>query len=115
MNPQFPPLTSKNERYKYQGEALKATRAKSDLLGFQRLDLSSTAFAVVEARKSIWRIMVLISNTLAFVVLNLQPFPLKKQPNVLPSISLIMLLITLLYVIPLVLDFNAFLLGSHSQ
>ncbi|RVW71934.1 hypothetical protein CK203_052551 [Vitis vinifera] len=85
------------------------------------LALSSAAFTVVEARESIWRMtmeitMVLMSNTLAFFFVSLQLFHVKKQPNLLPSISLIMLgILALGYLIPLALDFNAILLGSHSH
>ena len=60
--------------------------------------------------------MVLMSNTLTFFFVSLQLFHVKKQPNLLPSISLIMLgILGLGYLIPLALDFNAILLGSHSH
>ncbi|KAL6314789.1 hypothetical protein AAG906_027138 [Vitis piasezkii] len=101
--------------------SIESTLHESDPLHFPSLALSSAAFTVVEARKSIWRMtmeitMVLMSNTLAFFFVSLQLFHVKKQPNLLPSISLIMLgILALGYLIPLALDFNAILLGSHSH
>ena len=115
----FSPLNSRNGSY-IKG-SIESTRHESDPLHFPSLALSSAAFTVVEARESIWRMtmeitMVLMSNTLAFFFVSLQLFHVKKQPNLLPSISLIMLgILGLGYLIPLALDFNAILLGSHSH
>ncbi|XP_034678865.1 uncharacterized protein LOC117909071 [Vitis riparia] len=115
----FSPLNSRNGSY-IKG-SIESTRHESDPLHFPSLALSSAAFIVVEARESIWRMtmeitMVLMSNTLAFFFVSLQLFHVKKQPNLLPSISLIMLgILALGYLIPLALDFNAILLGSHSH
>ena len=115
----FSAVNSKNSSYTK--GIIHSTRYESDPLHFPTLDLSSAAFTVEEARKSIWRMtmeatMVLISNTLAILFLSLQLIHVKKQPNLLPSNSLFMLgILSLGYLIPLVQDLNAILLGSHSH
>ncbi|CBI20307.3 unnamed protein product, partial [Vitis vinifera] len=118
VNFQFPPLNSKKGHIK---GTIKSRREKSDPLYFEHLDLSSTSYTVVEAKQSIWRMdleifMVLISNTLSCVFLGLQLFYVKNQPDVLPSISLLMLVIlTLGYMVPLVLNFEALFLQNHAR
>ena len=115
VNLQFPPLNSKNRR-DIKG-SMESTREKSDTLYFEHLDLS--AYSFYGARQSIWRmdfevIMVLISHTLSCVFVGLQIFYVKKHSNVLPSVSLLMLVVlTLGYMIPLVLNIEALFLGSH--
>ncbi|OVA07768.1 Protein of unknown function DUF2921 [Macleaya cordata] len=119
INVQFPPLNAKK------GETVKgsieSTRGKTDHLYFQRLELSSTAIYTNQARESIWRMdleitMVLISNTLACVFIGLQLFFVKKHPDVIPSISLVMLVIlTLGHMIPLVLNFEALFLTNRNR
>ena len=115
LNLQFPPLNSKNI-----GDikgSMESTREKSDPLYFEHLDLSSSSF--YRARQSIWRmdfevIMVLISHTLSCVFVGLQIFYVKKHSKVLPSVSLLMLVVlTLGYMIPLVLKIEALFLGSQ--
>lgn len=60
--------------------------------------------------------MVLISNTFSCVFLGLQLFHVKKQPELLPSMSLVMLVILILGdMIPLVLNFEALFLQTHTQ
>ena len=77
------------------------------------LTVSSAAYSVEQARQSIWTmdleiIIVLISNTFVCVFVGLQLYHVKKNPEVLSFISLVMLVIlTLSYVIPLVLNFEA--------
>ncbi|CAK9183013.1 unnamed protein product [Ilex paraguariensis] len=108
---QFPPLNSRN------GDSIKgkieSTRKKTDPLYFEHFSMSSTSFYLEQAQQSIWRMdleitMVLISNTLACLFVILQLFYVKKNPDVLPYVSLLMLVIlTLGYMIPLVLNFEA--------
>ncbi|KAF3442885.1 hypothetical protein FNV43_RR16803 [Rhamnella rubrinervis] len=53
-------------------------------------------------------ILVLISTTLACIFLGLQHFHVKRNPNLPPFMSFFMLsILTLCYVIPLLLDFEA--------
>lgn len=60
--------------------------------------------------------MVLISNTLACIFVGLQLFHVKKNPDVLPFISIVMLtVLTLALVIPLVLNFEALFVSSNRQ
>ncbi|XP_020223494.1 uncharacterized protein LOC109805728 [Cajanus cajan] len=110
---QLPPLEAKSGIF-IKG-SIESTRKKSDALYFQPLDLSSSAFYTEAAKKIVWRIdietiMVLISTTLACVFVGLQLFHVKRHPNVLPLISLIMMsMLTLGHMIPLVLNFEALL------
>ncbi|KAL0001218.1 hypothetical protein SO802_014999 [Lithocarpus litseifolius] len=96
-----------------------STRLKSDPLYFELLDLSSTAFYSDEA--SIWRMdveitLVLISSTLSCVFVGLQLFNVKRHPNVLPFISLVMLsILTLGHMILLLLNFEALFLRNPSK
>ncbi|XP_050368962.1 uncharacterized protein LOC126787071 [Argentina anserina] len=113
VNFQFPPENQHSHNKGYIKVSIESTRKKSDPLYFERLDLSSVASYMIEAERSIWRmdmeiILVLVSTTLACVFVALQQFHVKKHPDVLPSISILMLLIlTLGYMIPLMLNFDA--------
>ncbi|XP_027342936.1 uncharacterized protein LOC113855489 [Abrus precatorius] len=110
---QFPSVDTKGGSY-ITG-TIKSTRKKSDPLYFKDLELTSAAFYTEIAEKTVWRmdmeiIMVLISTTLACVFVGLQLFHVKRNPNVLPLLSLVMLsILTLGYMIPLVLNFEALL------
>ncbi|KAJ1401894.1 hypothetical protein SESBI_28418 [Sesbania bispinosa] len=110
---QFPSLDTTSGSY-IKG-SIESTRKKSDPLYFKSLDLSSAAFYTETAKKAVWRmdmeiIMVLISTTLACVFVGLQLYHVKRHPNVLPFISLIMMsILTLGHMIPLVLNFEALL------
>lgn len=118
VNVQFPPLTAKR------GESLKgtikSTRQKSDPYYFDPLQLSSYSIYTTQAGASIWRmdfeiIMLLVSNTLSCVFVGLQLLHVKKHPDVLPCISVVMLLvITLGHMIPLVLNFEALFVTKRS-
>jgi len=118
VNVQFPPLNAKG------GEALKgtieSTRQKSEPYYFDPLQLSSYSIYTTQADASIWRmdfelIMVLVSNTLACVCVGLQLIHVKKHPDVLPYISVVMLtVITLGHMIPLILNFEALFMGKQS-
>lgn len=117
VNIQFPPLNAKG------GESLQgtieSTRQKSDPYYFDPLQLSSYSIYTTQADASIWRmdfeiIMVLVSNTLACVFVGLQLLRVKKFPDVLPCISVVMLLvITLGHMITLVLNFEALFTTNH--
>ncbi|KAL0293549.1 UNVERIFIED_CONTAM: hypothetical protein Sangu_3235900 [Sesamum angustifolium] len=100
---------------------IRSTRSKDDPLHFEDLIMSSSAFYIEMAERSIWRIdleitMVLISNTLSCIFVVLQLFHVKRNPEALSSISLVMLLILSMgYMIPLVLNFEALFLGSRNK
>ncbi|KAL5151586.1 hypothetical protein HKD37_13G037924 [Glycine soja] len=108
---QLPPLDERSGIY-IKG-SIESTRKKSDSLYFKPLELSSAAFYTEAAEKLVWRmdmetIMVLISTTLASVFVGLQLYHVKRHPNVLPLLSLVMMaMLTLGYMIPLVLNFEA--------
>ncbi|OWM91233.1 uncharacterized protein LOC116203708 [Punica granatum] len=116
---QFPPLKAKSgEKIKGSIESL---REKSDPLYFNRLEVSSSSIYFGQAAESIWRmdleiIMLLVSNSLTCIFLSLQLFHVKKQPEVLPFISIVMLIVlTLGLMIPLLLNFEALFTGNTTQ
>ncbi|PKA48753.1 hypothetical protein AXF42_Ash018695 [Apostasia shenzhenica] len=92
---------------------IRSMRQKSDLLYFEPLEISSLVLYGDEAVQSIWRmdieiIMVLISLTLTCIFTVLQLFHVHKRPQLVPSISIAMLIIlTLGHMIPLMLNFEA--------
>ncbi|KAJ0102575.1 hypothetical protein Patl1_04666 [Pistacia atlantica] len=120
INFQFPPSNPEmNEGY-IKG-SIQSTRVKSDPLYFETLFVSSVTYSAPVIRKSIKRmdleiIIGLVTNTLACVFLGLQLFHVKKNPDVLPFISFVMLLIlTLGHMFPLMLNFEALFLQNPEQ
>lgn len=119
INVQFPPLNAKVSEY-IKG-TVKSKRDKSDPYYFEPLRLSSFSIYTNQAEASIWRmdleiILLLISNTLACVFVGIQLLYVKKHPDALPYISIVMLiLLTLGHMIPLLLNFEALIMGNHSQ
>ncbi|KAE8719926.1 Glucan synthase-like 1 isoform 1 [Hibiscus syriacus] len=116
---QFSPLNSA-EKYRVKG-TIKSTRIKSDPRYFGPISLSSKSFYAGQAKESIWRMdleitMVLVSNTLACLFVGLQLFHVKKHSEVLPFISVLMLIVlTLGHMIPLLLNFEALFVPNHNQ
>ncbi|XP_014499588.1 uncharacterized protein LOC106760696 [Vigna radiata var. radiata] len=110
---QLPPVDAKNGIF-IKG-SIESTRKSSDPLYFKTLELSSSAFYIEAAEKVVWRmdmetIMVLISTTLACAFVGLQIYHVKKHPNVLPLLSLVMMaILTLGHMVPLVVNFEALL------
>ncbi|KAL5772427.1 hypothetical protein ACOSQ2_012351 [Xanthoceras sorbifolium] len=100
---------------------IESMRGQSDPLFFGRLELSSNSIYTREAIDSVWRMdleitMVLISNALACGFVGLQLYYVKKHPDLLPFISVVMLIIlTLRYMIPLLLNFEALLKANSNQ
>ncbi|XP_030517990.2 uncharacterized protein LOC115731462 [Rhodamnia argentea] len=119
INIQFHPLTGKAME-KIKG-TIESTRVRSDPLYFDTLELVSSTIYVEQANESIWRMdleimMVLISNTLACVLVGLQLFHVKMQPEVLPFISITLLaVLTLGHMIPLLLNFEALVTNHNRQ
>ncbi|OMO65156.1 hypothetical protein COLO4_31473 [Corchorus olitorius] len=119
VNVQFSPLNAA-DKSRVKG-TIESTRAKTDPLYFGPINLSSKSFYTRQAKESIWRMdleitMVLISNTLACIFVGLQLFHAKKRPEVLPFISVVMLIVlTLGHMIPLLLNFEALFVTNHSQ
>lgn len=115
---QFPPLGSKDEVY-IRG-CIESTRERSDPLYFNSLDISSSSStdSSTEAEESgcMAIIMLLISNTLTCFLTGLQLLHVKKNPAVLPSISLVMLVIlNFSFILPLGMNFSALFLGSFTN
>ncbi|GAB2231410.1 hypothetical protein Droror1_Dr00010416 [Drosera rotundifolia] len=108
---QFPaPNSNKGESIK---GTIKSERDRKDPLYFEGLELSATSIPKHDVIEYIWRMdleitMVLISSTLVCIFVVLQLFHVKKHPDVLPFISLVMLVsLTLDHMIPLLLNFKA--------
>lgn len=85
------------------------------------LDLSATSLTKTQVDSMFWRIdfeiaMVLVSNTLTCIFVAVQLFHVKRHPDGLPFISIVMLvLITLGHMIPLLLNMEAFFLSSPQK
>ncbi|XP_022867453.1 uncharacterized protein LOC111387150 [Olea europaea var. sylvestris] len=120
VNFEFPSMNS-TKRGEFIKGSIKSKRKKSDPLYFEDLSMSSSAYYVTEAKQSIWRMdieitMALISNTLTCIFVGLQLFHVKRNPQVLSYISLVMVLILSVgHMIPLVLNFEALFLGNHDK
>ncbi|XVE80145.1 hypothetical protein DITRI_Ditri14bG0115800 [Diplodiscus trichospermus] len=100
---------------------IESTRKKSDPLYFDHLDVSSAAYSREQARHFIWTMdleiaIVLISQTLACLFVRYQLYHVKRHPETLPFISLVMLVIlTMAQMIPLVLNYEALFLQKHDH
>lgn len=100
---------------------IKSLRAKSDPLFFDTVEITSRGIYYEQAAESIWRMdveitMVLISLTFSCVFIGLQLYHSKKNPNVIPSISILMLVILVLGdMIPLMLNFDAIFVMRRSK
>ncbi|KAL6991069.1 hypothetical protein U1Q18_009189 [Sarracenia purpurea var. burkii] len=120
INIQYPPLNTNDGSNIIKG-TIQSNRGKSDSLYFGRLDLSASSIFTSQAKESIWRMdleitMVLISNTLACIFVGSQLFYVKKYPDVLPFISVVMLtVLTLAHMIPLLLNFEALFLANRNR
>ncbi|XP_071718771.1 uncharacterized protein [Rutidosis leptorrhynchoides] len=100
---------------------IKSTRKKHDPQYFEPIEFGSSSITTIQARESIWRMdfeitMVLISNTLSCIFIGLQLFHVKKNPEMLPFISVVMLVVlTLAHMIPLLLNFEAIFMLNRKQ
>ncbi|PQM34140.1 uncharacterized protein Pyn_12839 [Prunus yedoensis var. nudiflora] len=118
---QFSPLDTKDGQ-NVKG-TIESTRGKLDPLYFEPIEFSSNSIYTNQAAASISRIdfeisMVLISNTLACVFVGLQLLFVKKHPDVLPFVSIVLLIVLSLgYMIPLLVNFEALFVPNkhHSQ
>ncbi|XP_050367227.1 uncharacterized protein LOC126785656 [Argentina anserina] len=119
INLQFPPLDARETRTV--NGSIESTRTKSDPLYFEPKELYSFTITERQAAKSISRmdlenLMVLISNTLACVFVGWQLYYVKKHPDVLPFISIVMVVVLILgHMIPLVSNFQAMFVPNHSS
>ncbi|KAK7401828.1 hypothetical protein VNO78_13624 [Psophocarpus tetragonolobus] len=115
---QFPSLDTYDGHIK---GSIESMRKENDPLYFKHLNLSGVSYYRESSRRDIWRIdmeiiMALLSTTLACVFVGLQLYKVKKEPNALPFISLVMVLIlTLGHMVPLVLNFEALLIQNPNN
>ncbi|WCJ20706.1 hypothetical protein M5689_002922 [Euphorbia peplus] len=111
---QFPPLESGDQ---IKGR-IESTRERSSPQYFQSISFSAVPY--YSHRRSIWRmdfeiVMALISNTLVCVFVGCQILYVRKRRNVIPFISIVMLVVLALgQMIPLVLNFEALFQNSRS-
>ncbi|KAJ6850283.1 uncharacterized protein M6B38_265555 [Iris pallida] len=119
INIQLAPLNP--EEGEYSKGKISSTRENSDPLFFKPLEISARGMYRTQAAENIrWMnieiTMVLLSLTLSCIFIGLQLYHIKKHPEVLPSISITMLVIlTLGHMIPLVLNFEALFFKNHSR
>nr|XP_043618633.1 uncharacterized protein LOC122590497 [Erigeron canadensis] len=119
INVNYSPLNGKDAGMVH--GTIQSMRKKSDPLYFEPLEFGTSSITTIQARESIWRMdleitMVLISNTLACIFIGLQLFHAKKNPEILPFISVVMLVVlTLAHMIPLVLNFEAIFMLNRKQ
>ncbi|TKY66533.1 hypothetical protein E2542_SST09409 [Spatholobus suberectus] len=117
---QFPRLDAKNNGGYIKG-SIESVRENSDPLYFKQLDVTSAAFYTAEASQILRKvdmevIMILVCTTLACVFVGLQLYHVKRNPDMLPLISFVMLLIlTLGNMVPLVLNFEALFARNHDK
>ena len=115
VNFQFTPRDSQLDAGFING-SIESKRKKSDPLHFGRLELSSASYVAYKVQDSVqwmdWEIaLALIPNTLACVFAVLQIFHLRRNPNLLPSVSFNMLFVlTLGYTIALAMDMTSLLM-----
>ncbi|XP_074556016.1 uncharacterized protein LOC141811850 [Curcuma longa] len=115
---QFAPVDKKAEVHL--NGTITSTRKKSDTFYFDAITISSNQMERTGVVRTVWRmnveiIMVLVSLTFSCICIAMQIFHVKKQPRVLPSVSITMLLALILgYTVPLVLNFEALVMNSRS-
>ncbi|KAI3702858.1 hypothetical protein L6452_28611 [Arctium lappa] len=101
--------------------SIESLRKETDVLYFEHLDVLSLTYTATAAKKSLWRmdleiIMVLISDTFSCVFIARLLFHVKKRPETVPSISVLMMLILALgHMVPLVLNFEAMFSNTRVQ
>ncbi|RDX99082.1 hypothetical protein CR513_17914, partial [Mucuna pruriens] len=117
---QFPPLDAKNNGGYIKG-SIESARKNLDPLYFKQLDVTSAAYYTAEASQILRKvdmevIMILVCTTLACVFVGLQLYHVKRNPDILPLISFVMLLIlTLGNMVPLVLNFETLFAQNHDK
>uniref|UniRef100_A0A0E0PR27 RING-type E3 ubiquitin transferase n=1 Tax=Oryza rufipogon TaxID=4529 RepID=A0A0E0PR27_ORYRU len=116
---QFSPLDTKVAQH-VKG-TIRSLRKKTDPLFFEPLDIASYGLYIDKVDESMWRMdlestMALISMTLSCLFIAVQLFHVKKVPEALPAMSITMLVVLSLgYMIPLVLNFEALFKNSNKQ
>ncbi|XP_039170289.1 uncharacterized protein LOC104451510 [Eucalyptus grandis] len=116
---QFPPLSKKKQDHIV--GTIESTRNPSDPLHFERQSVTSDSPYMEEVRRSIRGMdlelfLVLASSTFLCIFIGLQILHVKKHPEVVPFVSIAMLVIlTLGHVFPLVLNFEALFLDERNR
>ncbi|XP_051128898.1 uncharacterized protein LOC127249886 [Andrographis paniculata] len=100
---------------------IESTRDKSDRFYFEPFAITANSIYAGQAKETIWRMdleiaMVLISSTLSCIFTGLQLLHVKNHADGVPFISVVMLvLLTTGHLIPLLLNFEALFMNSHSN
>lgn len=101
--------------------SIKSLRKNSDPLFFKPLVITSFGIYKEQVAETVWLmdieiLMVLVSLSCLCIFIGLQLFHVKKNPDALPSISITMLaILTVGYMIPLLLNFEALFLKNRNQ
>lgn len=101
--------------------SITSLRTQKDPYYFKPINFSSTTLYTDQAEKIIWRkdleiIMGLVSLSLTAAVIYIQLVHVRRHPNVLPFVSLLMLtVLTLGHMIPLLLNFEAFFMNQKGK
>ncbi|XP_024959702.1 uncharacterized protein LOC112500438 [Cynara cardunculus var. scolymus] len=101
--------------------SIESLRKETDVLYFEHLDVLSLTYTTTGATKSLWRmdleiIMVLISDTFSCIFIARLLFHVKKRPEMVSSISVLMMLILASgHMVPLVLNFEAMFSNTRIQ
>ncbi|KAL4580310.1 hypothetical protein LXL04_016500 [Taraxacum kok-saghyz] len=108
----FPRIDRNNGSFLIRG-SIESLRDVTDPLYFDRLKVVSLTYTETQAKESLWRmdleiIMDLISRALSCFFIVLQIFHVKKKPETTSLISVLMMVIlTIGYMVPLILNFEA--------
>ncbi|KAI3708410.1 hypothetical protein L2E82_37579 [Cichorium intybus] len=108
----FPRTNRNNGSFLIRG-SIQSLRERTDSLYFDRLTVVSLTYTETEAVETLWRmdleiIMDLISGALSCLFIIRQLFYVKKNPETIPLTSVLMMVIlTVGYMVPLVLNFEA--------
>ncbi|PRQ31323.1 hypothetical protein RchiOBHm_Chr5g0034201 [Rosa chinensis] len=114
LNFQWPPNPARKNSGFFKGSIV-STREKSDPLHFDHIELSPAHSFIADSyrRVEVEVILILMTITLACVFGALQLFHVKRHPDVLPSISILMVVIlTLGYMIRLMYYFEAIFMDN---
>ncbi|KAI3702859.1 hypothetical protein L6452_28612 [Arctium lappa] len=101
--------------------SIESLRKETDVLYFEHLDVFSPTYIAPASRTSIWRmdlkiIMVLISDAFSCVFIARLLFHVKKRPETVPSISVLMMLILALgHMVRPVLNFEGVFSNTRIQ
>lgn len=117
----YPSLNPEQYSKEHISGSITSLRTQEDPYYFKPMKLSSTTMYTDQAENTIRRkdleiIMGLVSLSLTAAVIYIQLLHVRRHPNVLPFVSLLMLtVLTLGHMIPLLLNFEAFFMNQKGK